>query len=279
MNSISGLPSTNNNNNNNNNNSKNPSKRLAPIAQTAVFKRRSKPKRLRLEETSDTSNNNVGENTTKQSYHVKDVYEFDHLQFHNSINIKPNVRPLPGISDMINIAPQQRVGSGVTGQMPRKKQEPVGVSKIPLLNDFFVSLRKFVPDDIGKKIEEDSLLQDDDQAKKEGSTLDVNNTLNQFSTVLTDGHHKRFKELLSEMEKEGVYADDKQRKRRAFSTQRVRKKELLKLCDLFREERRLYAIALEKFQVDNADKFLTGFRSKFNIERINHSINRLVIYV
>ncbi len=197
----------------------------------------------------------------------KDAYEFNHLQFLNSMNLRSNLRPLPAISTMIAVASQQqqREGSSSSGTMVQTQtagSEKLASdrSKIPLLKDFFNSLR----DKVG--LEESrgggEIDDDDTNEETEPKQIDENNqnVLSQISTILTHGHHKRFRELLIELEKDGLYPDGKQRKKQAFRNRRARRKEFQKLCDLFKEERDLYADALEKFKDDNVDKFLIGFK-------------------
>jgi len=255
------------------------SKNNAKIIHTAPerYRLRTKPKRLRSEfflNTSSSINNNddddddddTGIDTSSQAY------EIDHMDFFNSMyRNPPTVRPLPAISTMLAIKPQHRE-SGVGGASAKKEQTTKGdysSKNIPLLREFFDSVRhitknndvvdgEFQLDQGGHGQTKDENSSDDrDTSKRNSDDNDID--LNQCSTVVTSGHHKRFTELLLELEKE-VSPDTKQRKKWAFRNQPARRNEFRKLCDLFQEERRLYVLALNKFCQENIDKFLIGFR-------------------
>lgn len=262
--------------------------------------RRRRPKKLRLITGEDkgtgtgavtskatsslsTSSDNHSITTVHPHVHeikVKDAFEFNHDQFYNEIcfGINNRERPLPSISTLLSVAPQQREGHGSCSSSKRhmivhSKDHQPSVSSIPLLRDFFTSLEKVTKrhdqdtDSAAMMDEKVKLSQDEIMKGHTDENNSINNEnqnpLDQTSTILTQGHHKRFKELLIEIEKDGFHPNDRLRKRKAFGSKRARQKEFRKLCDLFREERCRYAIAIENFHAKFANQFLTGFRSKY----------------
>lgn len=255
------------------------SKRPPPISLTSWDRRRCKPKRLKLVdvvETSSqlsefkppTSNQEQGE-TSKIS---NDVYEFDQWEFYKSIHLRPQERPLPSVSALLAIARQQQQRDGSshdpnTRQSIRHRSEP-NASNVPILKDFFKSLRKSVlnnneQDEEGSQNDDLMMIENEMDATSDNQQYQNDLSLDQCSAIVTHGHHKRFKELLLELEKDGLSHYDKQRKRKSFRNKIARHKEFLRLCQLFGVERQMYAAAMAKFQIDNAKRFLIGFRSKF----------------
>ncbi len=275
-------------------------KRIIPSSSsqsiTSWQRRRCRPKKLRLISCQDTGSTVTIKATSSQSkssddhpitplhsnvHVIKDAFQFNHDQFYNGIcfGINHRERPLPSISTLLSVvAPQHREGHGSYSPSKRhmiihSKHKELSISSIPLLGDFFTSLEKVTKrhdqdTDSATMIDEKVKLSQD---KMKGHTDEnsINNEnqnpLDQTSSILTQGHHKRFKELLLEIEKDGIHPNDRQRKRKAFGSKRARQKEFRKLCDLFREERCRYATAIENFQVKSANQFLTGFRSKYLI--------------
>ena len=212
--------------------------------------RQYKPKKLkRLNDINDNDNS-----CNKKSVSIRDTYEFDHDHFCNTF-MRSHYRPLQAVSTMLSHAPQQQVdGEG----------ESYGFD-LPLIKQFFNSIssktkknRNVIVDTATS--DTNSLSQSKNNHK---GSIESKCPLEQVSTTLSLGHHMRFKELLLEIEKDyGLHPNDNQRRKRAFHNKRSRQREFRKLCDLFREERCLYAKALNEFQVNNAKRFLTGFRSK-----------------
>ena len=234
----------------------NPTNRLGPTHHTwqRSQRGRSKPKRLRNTNFLCDSDDDRVDNQTAMKDSDSDIYVLNNEQFVHDVYFKKTVRPLPAISTMLAIAPQQR-GDGSSNA---KSEEASGVSNIPILKKFMDSLSKAIPNASQEASEGDK------KAKGTGNDDDKSDSiLDQISTVLTQGHHAAFRRALAELDKDGLFPDDKTRKRKAFTNRRPQRKEFYKLCDLFQEERRLYAIALEKFKIDNANRFLSGFRGEY----------------
>ncbi len=237
----------------------NPTKRLGKP--TNIWQiGRPKPKRLRLTTISDGNEHENSGVAHVANDNASDIFELNHDRFVQDVYFKRNVRPLPAISTMLALAPQQRGGDRFSSDS--RKEEANSISNIPILGKFMNSLREVIPNSNLITSQVDSK---DGPKSNEGDESDHNcdDIFHQVSSVVTNGHHKRFRAMLEELEKDGLLPDDKLRKRKAFSNSRLRKKEFQKLCELFQEERRLYAVALERFKVNNANKFLTGFRSEF----------------
>ena len=85
---------------------------------------------------------------------------------------------------------------------------------------------------------------------------DTASPLDQYSTVLTHGHHKRFRELLA------MFGSQNTSTASNGNVQRLRKKEFKSICDLFRQERKLYSEALREFWNANSERFNLGFKTQ-----------------
>jgi hypothetical protein len=90
----------------------------------------------------------------------------------------------------------------------------------------------------------------DSTGSKHGASAE-HASFDQYSKVLTRAHHKRFRKLLLSF---GMNAISKE-----FQT-KAKKKEFQTLCELFREERKLYSEALREYCIANAERFHLGFK-------------------
>ena len=82
--------------------------------------------------------------------------------------------------------------------------------------------------------------------------------IDQISTILTKGHHRKFQELLAIFGKNANNAVEDL----SYKNRMARKKEFGILCELFLEERNAYSLALEQFRLDNSKRFAIGFNGK-----------------
>ena len=242
----------------------NTTRRLRKTSTAWQSSSRPRPKRLRCSHfTQDLKEDATLDSNASESGRPSDIYEFNQDRFVQDVYFSRNVRPLPAFSTMLALASQKKSDKSSDS---RNDEAASSISSsvsnnIPILRNFFDSLQKVIPI-------ENLTSQDEPQNQSKASSEKDSDQSNcelfdQVSTVLTHGHHKRSREMLQEMEKDGLFPDDKMRKRKAFASARSRKIEFQKLCELLKEERRLYSIAIEKFKIDNANKFLTGFRSEF----------------
>jgi hypothetical protein len=83
--------------------------------------------------------------------------------------------------------------------------------------------------------------------------------LDATSTLLTQGHHRRLFQFLSELNTDS----DSHRS----NLDPTRLKEFRKLCALLEEERKLYSKALHQFREVHMNRFLLGFSGMLNIEK------------
>jgi len=193
-----------------------------------------------------------------------DVYEFDPFDFFCNLTTRHTYRPLPAISTLLAGAPQQQqqqlsiaedddVIQVVSGKNMSSK--PNEIQQIPLLTEFFDSLKKRDSQNqcVNGEISSEKILEEAATPTKKNSSV-----LDEFSATLAKGHHTRFKELLVVLEKEGV--DLSHHKKKFFPRHPQQEKEFRKLCELFREERRLYSLGIEQFLQENINRFLIGFK-------------------
>eukprot|EP00979_Chaetoceros_neogracilis_P018259 scaffold10559_cov267-Chaetoceros_neogracile.AAC.17 len=195
---------------------------------------RRKPKRLR----------------SLNSDHRLGVYEID-SRFVLDLNTRPVRRAMPAMHAWLATAPQQRKPSEEETDKKRLREidaEDRTGPKMPFLQEFFKDLRRHKHSDTNVlNSAADNSNQDDSSDKCSGCHLD------QYSNSLTHGHHKRFKELLTMFGyKQNTFA--------ASNVQRLKKKEFRTICDLFRQERKLYGQALREFWNKNGDRFHLGFK-------------------
>lgn len=224
--------------------------------------RGTKPKRLRLETSIDTEGQANGS-----------IYEVDASRFLFDLNTRPIRRPLPAINAMLTTAPQRRnsAGSRAGGkngnddvdEKQREVEERTG-SKMPLLSVFFEASkrtkRRQAEMKNGQSDEGDDISGGGKQILPNGD--DERCPLDKFSVTLTRGHHKRFRELLAVFGKNANSSTDKHL---SYKDRMSRKKEFRVLCDLFREERRMYGQALEDFRRQNSDRFRVGFKGELHV--------------
>ena len=196
---------------------------------------RRKPKRLR----------------SHNSDHPLGIHEID-ARFVLDLNTRPIRRAMPAMHAWLATAPQRRKPSEEEEDEKRLREieaEDRTGPKMPFLKKFFQDLRRHKSSD--ENILE-SAVGDSNQNpsdKYSGCPLD------QYSNSLTHGHHKRFKELLAMF-------GNKQNTFTASNVQRSRKKEFRTICDLFRQERKLYSQALHEFWNANGDRFHLGFKAQ-----------------
>jgi hypothetical protein len=82
--------------------------------------------------------------------------------------------------------------------------------------------------------------------------------LDTTSTLLTQGHHKRLRGYLSEL--------DNGEKMQWNRLDPLRLKEFQKLCTLLEEERRLYFQAMQEFREAYMNRFLLGFTGPYLLQ-------------
>ena len=234
----------------------------------------------------------------------EDAYEFDAAQFYWNIATRAVQRPLPAIASILALnpnhhQPRRTTGTGtqtteeeelaLTRQLEEmERQEEIdrrtGMD-MPLLKDFFDMLRTRVADR-GMRVEGDgggcAVINGAVEKSASGTKRavrhddggdgnddgDDGNPLEKISSTLTRVHHRRFKELLGTLKKDGhFHKDDDNSNSNSNSNSnkkndRHKDKEFKRLCELVREERRLYFIAMDQFKQENADQFLLGFKGK-----------------
>ncbi len=199
----------------------------------------------------------------------RNIFEIDPYELFEDINHRLIVRPLPAVQTMLAVAPKQRTGHNMKARNSQHDKnihsdsqaeaESRTGSDIPLLKLFFKKIegRK---KSLKKEEDEELVIPIRDGMKARTDTdefMTYKSPLDSTSTLLTMGHHQKFKELL------GIFGRNKSGNgdEKSFS-HRNRKKEFRTLCSLFREERELYSAALDKFLQDNSDRFTLGFKSK-----------------
>mmetsp|Transcript_14006 Transcript_14006/g.20919 ORF Transcript_14006/g.20919 Transcript_14006/m.20919 type:complete len:665 (-) Transcript_14006:31-2025(-) len=231
--------------------------------------RRTKPRRLREETEEGASNTST------------DLFDIDTCQLLYNLNNRPIIRPLPAVHAMLAVAPQRRSGHQPIGKILRdssdakknldvdrtsdeKKKEAAlrTTSEMPLMKDFLKKIsnrkKKVIDTSKDEKCHEDTVEKKDnsDGVKSEreiGSS--EKSPIDQISTILTKGHHRKFQELLAIFGKNANNAVEDL----SYKNRMARKKEFGILCELFLEERNAYSLALEQFRLDNSKRFAIGF--------------------
>lgn len=184
---------------------------------------------------------------------TRDMYEYNPDEFLVELQQHVIYRPLPS-ADTLIAASYQQTTSANDGMYPyeKNKSSSAGPRSIPLLDDFFRKIRN-----------KDSNIPSDnaDSNEKVDSIAAVPLSLDRTSTVLTDGHHKRFRELLQVF---GPTAPSDALSRLSYPNQISRKREWNAVQTLIVEERKQYAEAWEQFKTDHVDRFLLGFKNNTN---------------
>eukprot|EP00557_Chaetoceros_sp_GSL56_P005575 CAMPEP_0176495978 /NCGR_PEP_ID=MMETSP0200_2-20121128/10952_1 /TAXON_ID=947934 /ORGANISM="Chaetoceros sp., Strain GSL56" /LENGTH=637 /DNA_ID=CAMNT_0017893907 /DNA_START=159 /DNA_END=2072 /DNA_ORIENTATION=- len=179
-------------------------------------------------------------------------FELDAHQFLVDLNTRPIQRPLPAIHTLLAAAPQR--GKSCTdrhGHIENRTQSDH--SKIPLLVSFTDELQI----QFGVEASQDSNQMEtlESNSSKHGASPEHASSFDQYSRVLTRGHHGRFRKLLSCF---GMNANSNE------SQTKSKRKEFQTLCELFRDERRLYSTVLRQYCIDNAERFHLGFKIPCN---------------
>jgi hypothetical protein len=144
---------------------------------------------------------------------------------------------------MLSVAPQ-----GKTSEKIKLSQ----TNDIPILNDFFQYLKQRSTSDVNPpSSHKDTTEEQDDKTKNSLSPLE------HPSTILTEGHHQRYKELLQIF---GPLASQDAFSRLSYQNQISRKREWNVLKDMVTNERLQYSMALEKFKHDHVHRFHIGFK-------------------
>jgi hypothetical protein len=198
---------------------------------------RRKPKRLR----SNSGDRHLGS------------YEMDAARFILDLNTRPIRRSVPAVSTWLATAPQRRkipTEEDENLQRENDAEDRTG-SKMPLLQILFEDLKRHKSHDANASEPVDGDGDQDPNIDK-----DTASPLDQYSTVLTHGHHKRFRELLA------MFGSQNTSTASNGNVQRLRKKEFKSICDLFRQERKLYSEALREFWNANSERFNLGFKTQ-----------------
>lgn len=223
----------------------------------------------------DTSRSVMSQNRPKDSQPKTTAFEFDATQFLVDLNTRCIQRPLPAIHTMLSAAPQPRKSvhaadqssSGTKRQADEADDEegrPATSSQTspPLLLSFISELRGYLG------VKDNNNVADAESEGNGGGDKDHDSGEiglwsledQKYSTLLTRAHHKRFRKLLS------IYGTNRNENARLFMTGRgnigtkKQRNEFEQLCELFREERRLYGEALRDFYMAHAARFHLGFK-------------------
>ena len=254
-------------------------KRSLPLSSKTLLPPPLKPRRLCIPSDNETveSKDNNGEEESSFS----PTYQWDHQQFMDSILFPPPLgsRPLPSIVSILAVAPQHRRSQqqqqatkggwrkaetkedkGVELQRKHQIQASARTGKeMPLLREFFARL-----DDLGET-HETKEQQEPPKVQTVVETEDKHRcALDQSSTLLTAGHHKRYRELLSELSTASSFhprislASHKSRIKKVLNPTRY--KEFETLSHLFDQERQLYMNALQLLRQEWALRFQLGFQ-------------------
>jgi len=197
---------------------------------------RRKPKRLR----SGSGDRHLGS------------YEMDAARFVLDLNTRPIRRSIPAVSTWLATAPQRRKLPTEEDENLLRENEAEDRTgpKMPLLQILFEDMRRHKSHDANAS---EPVVGDGDQDPNIDNY--AASPLDQYSTILTHGHHKRFRELL-------VMFGSNQSTFTVSNVQRLRKKEFRSICDLFRQERKLYSEALREFWNANSERFNLGFKTQ-----------------
>lgn len=175
-----------------------------------------------------------------------DRYKYNPNDFMNEFHTRVIHRPLPSVQTMLSVAPQ--------GKRSDKISPIAKTSQIPILDDFFQHLKQrsiqWNPSaDVDKPQPSEETTQNPDSTHS--SPLEIR------STILTDGHHQRYKELLQIF---GPLATQDAFSKLSYQNQISRKREWNTLKDMVMEERKQYWLAWERFKQEHVHRFHIGFK-------------------
>ena len=175
-----------------------------------------------------------------------DRYKYNPNEFMNEFQPRLIHRPLPSVQAMLSVAHQ--------GKRSDKIDPITKTSQIPILDDFFQHLKQ-------RSIQwNPSAYIDKPQSSEETAQIadsSHSSPLEIRSTILTDGHHQRYKELLQIF---GPLATQDAFSKLSYQNKIARKREWNTLKDMVTEERKQYALAWERFKQEHVHRFHIGFK-------------------
>lgn len=183
------------------------------------------------------------ESTEDANNDMTDRYEYDANAFMNDFHARLIHRPLPSVQTMLSVVPQQGKQSDKL-QVAQKSNHMM----IPILDDFVQYWKK-------RSAPLNHLPPSQNDESNPNSTS--SSPLEIQSTILTEGHHQRYKELLHIF---GPLASQDAFSRLSYQNQISRKREWNTLKDMVIEERVQYALAWETFKQEHVHRFHIGFK-------------------